>query len=154
MRSLLLLGTLSLSPVFEVVSQTPPVGDGSTVRSRPYVPTKYDCTFVRLVPLITALLAGSLGGALGYAFAVRGGAGGGVALGARPAEAPGLAQRRPESLAGVAEKVLPSVVTVRVVASSAMLVLVLNVHLRAARSVLPRELFSPMTRSGTSGSKF
>ncbi|MEV0155256.1 trypsin-like peptidase domain-containing protein [Micromonospora sp. NPDC050686] len=65
------------------------------------------------IPLITALLAGALGGALGYAFAVHGGAGRGATLGA-PAEAPALAQRKPESLAGVAERVLPSVVTVRV----------------------------------------
>ncbi|RLP94833.1 S1C family serine protease [Micromonospora sp. CV4] len=66
-----------------------------------------------LIPVITALLAGTLGGALGYAFAVRGGAGGTV-LGAEPAQPPALAQRKPESLAGVAERVLPSVVTVRV----------------------------------------
>ncbi|MEU8022699.1 trypsin-like peptidase domain-containing protein [Micromonospora haikouensis] len=67
-----------------------------------------------LIPLITALLAGTLGGALGYAFAVRGGAAGGPVLGAGSAEAPALAQRKPESLAGVAQRVLPSVVTVRV----------------------------------------
>ncbi|WP_431908968.1 S1C family serine protease [Micromonospora carbonacea] len=67
-----------------------------------------------LIPLVTALLAGTLGGALGYAFAVRGGAAGGPVLGAGSAEAPALAQRKPESLAGVAERVLPSVVTVRV----------------------------------------
>ncbi|MFI7523884.1 S1C family serine protease [Micromonospora globbae] len=67
-----------------------------------------------LVPLITALLAGALGGALGYGLAVRGGAGAGTVLGADPGEAPALAQRRPESFAGVAERVLPSVVTVRV----------------------------------------
>ncbi|MER7266770.1 trypsin-like peptidase domain-containing protein [Micromonospora carbonacea] len=67
-----------------------------------------------LIPLVTALLAGTLGGALGHAFAVRGGAAGGPVLGAGSAEAPALAQRKPESLAGVAERVLPSVVTVRV----------------------------------------
>ncbi|WP_346776063.1 trypsin-like peptidase domain-containing protein [Micromonospora sp. HNM0581] len=66
-----------------------------------------------LISLVTALLAGALGGALGYAFAIRGGAGGTV-LGAVPGAAPTLAQRPPESLAGVAERVLPSVVTVRV----------------------------------------
>ncbi|NBE83013.1 S1C family serine protease [Micromonospora rubida] len=67
-----------------------------------------------LIPLITALLAGTLGGALGYAFAVRGGVTGGTVLGASATDPPALAQRRPESLAGVAEKILPSVVTVRV----------------------------------------
>jgi putative serine protease PepD len=68
-----------------------------------------------LVCLLTALLAGGLGGTLGYVFALRGGLGGGTALGAAdPQEAPGPARRAPESLAGVAQRVLPSVVTVRV----------------------------------------
>ncbi|WP_413775606.1 trypsin-like peptidase domain-containing protein [Micromonospora sp. RTGN7] len=67
-----------------------------------------------LISLITALLAGALGGTLGYTFAVRGGVTGGTMLGAGPVDPPALAQRRPESLAGVAERVLPSVVTVRV----------------------------------------
>ncbi|MFV2103354.1 S1C family serine protease [Micromonospora sp. LOL_024] len=66
-----------------------------------------------LVPLMIALLAGMLGGALGYAFAIRAGAGGPVP-GAAPGPVPTLAQRPPESLAGVAARVLPSVVTVRV----------------------------------------
>ncbi|GAA2706305.1 hypothetical protein GCM10010429_16810 [Micromonospora olivasterospora] len=67
-----------------------------------------------LIPLVTALLAGALGGALGYAFAVTGGVAGQPLLGAGQQDPPALAQRKPESLAGVAEKVLPSVVTVRV----------------------------------------
>lgn len=65
-----------------------------------------------IIPLVTALLAGALGGALGYAFAIRGDAA--PVLGGAPIQPPELAQRRPESLAGVAERVLPSVVTVRV----------------------------------------
>ncbi|WP_246447466.1 S1C family serine protease [Micromonospora polyrhachis] len=69
---------------------------------------------ILLVPLITALLAGALGGALGYGFSVRNGAGGGAVLGAQGSEAPAAAQRRPDSLAGVAERLRPSVVTVRV----------------------------------------
>jgi putative serine protease PepD len=73
-----------------------------------------------LISLVTALLAGTLGGALGYAFAVRGGMAGQTVLGARPADPPALAQRKPESLAGVAEKVLPSVVTVRVASRGGM----------------------------------
>lgn len=68
--------------------------------------------YLLLVPLVTALLAGVLGGALGYALAIRGGAP--PVLGDAPAPPPELAQRKPESLAGVAERVLPSVVTVRV----------------------------------------
>ncbi|WBB82416.1 trypsin-like peptidase domain-containing protein [Micromonospora sp. WMMD882] len=67
-----------------------------------------------LIALVAALLAGTLGGALGYAFAVRGGAAGGTVLGAQPGDVPAVAQRRPDSLAGVAARVLPSVVTVRV----------------------------------------
>ncbi|MGQ5260526.1 trypsin-like peptidase domain-containing protein [Micromonospora sp. ZYX-F-536] len=79
----------------------------------PDAPGRPTLRHLLLIPVITALLAGTLGGALGYAFAVRGGAAGTV-LGGEPAQAPALAQRKPESLAGVAERVLPSVVTVRV----------------------------------------
>ncbi|MGW3898835.1 S1C family serine protease [Micromonospora profundi] len=80
----------------------------------PDAPGRPSLRHLLLIPVITALLAGTLGGALGYAFAVRGGAGGGTVLGAEPVEPPALAQRKPESLAGVAGRVLPSVVTVRV----------------------------------------
>jgi putative serine protease PepD len=69
---------------------------------------------ILLVSLITALLAGGLGGTLGYVFATRSGVGGGSTLGAAPQQAPGAAQRAPESQAGVAKAVTPSVVTVRV----------------------------------------
>lgn len=84
-----------------------PVTDPDAAQGRPAL------RHLLLIPLITALLAGALGGALGYAFAVRGGAGTSV-LGQEAAQPPALAQRKPESLAGVAERVLPSVVTVRV----------------------------------------
>jgi putative serine protease PepD len=69
-----------------------------------------------MVSVISALLAGALGGTLGYAFAVRGGAGtGGTVLGASArAQAPALANRSPDSMAAIAAKVLPSVVTIRV----------------------------------------
>ncbi len=71
---------------------------------------------ILVICLVTALLAGGLGGTLGYLFAVKGGVRtGGSALGAAPAEsAPAAANRAPDSLAGVAKAVLPSVVTVRV----------------------------------------
>jgi putative serine protease PepD len=70
---------------------------------------------ILVVCLVTALLAGGLGGTLGYVFAVRGGVGGsGTTLGAPQQDAPDAAQRAPESLAGVARTVTPSVVTVRV----------------------------------------
>jgi putative serine protease PepD len=68
---------------------------------------------VFLISLLTALLAGALGGTLGYVFASRGvhetlGAGSGTSkLGA-------AAARPPDSLAGIVQKVLPSVVTVKV----------------------------------------
>jgi putative serine protease PepD len=65
--------------------------------------------------LVTALLAGGLGGTLGYLFAVRGGlATNAPVLGGPPQNAPAAAQRAPESLAGVAKQVAPSVVTVRI----------------------------------------
>jgi putative serine protease PepD len=66
-----------------------------------------------LISVISALLAGALGGTLGYVFASRGGIGTGPRLGGGSGTAP-LTQRPPESLAGVAKKVLPSVVTVKV----------------------------------------
>jgi putative serine protease PepD len=72
---------------------------------------------VFLVSLVTALLAGALGGALGFTFGSRGGAGH-IVLGP-PQPGTGASQRAPESLAGVAERVLPSVVTVRVAGSGA-----------------------------------
>ncbi|BAL92780.1 putative trypsin-like serine protease [Actinoplanes missouriensis 431] len=66
--------------------------------------------------LVTALLAGGLGGTLGFVFAVRGGyaTNGGTQIGATAQPVPESMQRAPETLAGVAERVLPSVVTVRV----------------------------------------
>jgi putative serine protease PepD len=73
-------------------------------------------TPILLICLVTALLAGGLGGTLGYVFAVRSGVGGGAgaALGTPSEAPPAAANRAPESLAGVAKKVLPSVVTVHV----------------------------------------
>ena len=65
---------------------------------------------VLVVSIVTALLAGALGGTLGYIFAGGGGGGFGTPLGGNPP----LAQRAPESVAGLAKKVLPSVVTVRI----------------------------------------
>ncbi|BCJ53890.1 hypothetical protein Asp14428_53650 [Actinoplanes sp. NBRC 14428] len=70
---------------------------------------------ILMICLVTALLAGGLGGTLGYVFATRSGVGGGgTQLGGTPLAAPSAAQRAPESLAGVAKQVMPSVVTVRV----------------------------------------
>jgi putative serine protease PepD len=71
-------------------------------------------TPILLICLVTALLAGGLGGTLGFVFATRSGVGGGTQLGGTPLAAPSAAQRAPESLAGVAKQVSPSVVTVRV----------------------------------------
>ncbi len=97
-----------------VMVSAAPGGDGSEPEpvSDPDAPVRPGLRQVVLVSLITALLAGSLGSALTYAF-LRGGSGV-PSLGTQSAQVPALAQRKPESLAGVAEKVLPSVVTVRV----------------------------------------
>ena len=73
---------------------------------------RHSLGLVLLVSIITALLAGALGGTLGYVFAMRNG-GGATVLGAT-ASTPALAQRPPDSLAGVVQHVLPSVVTVKV----------------------------------------
>ncbi|ASW57381.1 peptidase S1 [Plantactinospora sp. KBS50] len=81
--------------------------------SDPDAPRTPGLRTVLLISLVTALLAGALGGVLGFAFAVRGGATTPTALGAPDASAPAAAQRPPDSFAGVAERLLPSVVTVR-----------------------------------------
>jgi putative serine protease PepD len=67
---------------------------------------------VFVVALVTSLLAGALGGTLGYVFASRGA--GHTVLGTGNTKAPSAAQRPPDSLAGVVQKVLPSVVTIKV----------------------------------------
>ncbi|TYC23992.1 PDZ domain-containing protein [Micromonospora sp. MP36] len=95
-----------------VVVPAPLVGAGEPEPvTDPDAPDRPKLRQVVLISLITALLAGSLGSALTYAF-LRGHAV--TTLGAPSPSAPALAQRKPESLAGVAEKVLPSVVTIRV----------------------------------------
>ncbi|MEU4481657.1 trypsin-like peptidase domain-containing protein [Micromonospora sp. NPDC023966] len=101
------------APAAVVVPAAPIAGSGEPEPvTDPDAPTRPGLRQVVLISLITAVLAGSLGSALTYAF-LRGG-GGVPTLGAQAGQAPALAQRKPESLAGVAEKVLPSVVTVRV----------------------------------------
>lgn len=65
------------------------------------------------VAVVTALVAGALGGTLGYVFAVRAGSAGATALG-NGEDTSTLTDRAPESIAALAEKVLPSVVTLRV----------------------------------------
>jgi putative serine protease PepD len=73
---------------------------------------------VLFVAVVSALLAGLLGGSLGYAFAARSGIGGGrTVLGGNGATPPAAANRPPDSVAGVAARLLPSVVTVRVASS-------------------------------------
>lgn len=90
------------------VSMLPePVSDPDAPRPRATGP-------IFLITLVTALLAGALGGALGFAFAARGGVGGATVLGSQVGEAPPVPQRRPDTLAGVAQRLAPSVVTVRV----------------------------------------
>ncbi|HLU45140.1 MAG TPA: trypsin-like peptidase domain-containing protein [Natronosporangium sp.] len=67
---------------------------------------------VLLTALVTGLVAGGLGGTLGYRFAAANPVG--TVLGADPVNEPAAqAQRPPDSLAGVAARLLPSVVTVR-----------------------------------------
>lgn len=73
-------------------------------------------TPILLICLVTALLAGGVGGTLGFVLAVKGGyvQGGRTQLGAAGQSVPESAQRAPESVGGVVERVQPSVVTVRV----------------------------------------
>jgi len=81
-----------------------PVADPGSARGRGLTPVLVIC-------VVTALLAGALGGALGYTFAARSHS---PAIGQPSGAAPAVAHRPPDSLPGVAERVLPSVVTVRV----------------------------------------
>jgi putative serine protease PepD len=96
----------------EVVSQVPqsppPVSDLPTpLRPRAGI------GLMLTVAAVSALLAGALGGALGYVAASRNGTGGSTVIGARPTgPLPALAQRPPESMAGVVARVMPGVVTV------------------------------------------
>ncbi|MFG1714230.1 S1C family serine protease [Micromonospora sp. NPDC049203] len=101
------------APAAVVVPATPAPGAGEPEPvTDPDLPARPGLRQVVLISLVTALLAGSLGSALTYAF-LRGGDV--PTIGAQSGQAPALAQRKPESLAGVAERVLPSVVTIRVV---------------------------------------
>lgn len=65
------------------------------------------------VALITGLLAGLVGGALGFVAASRT-VGNSVSLGGSADDTPALADRKPESVAGIAQKVQPSVVTINI----------------------------------------
>ncbi|WP_431944262.1 S1C family serine protease [Micromonospora marina] len=101
------------APAAVVVPAAPAPGAGEPEPvTDPDLPARPGMRQVVLISLVTALLAGSLGSALTYAL-LRGGDV--PTIGAQSGQAPALAQRKPESLAGVAERVLPSVVTIRVV---------------------------------------
>ncbi|MDR7280576.1 putative serine protease PepD [Catenuloplanes atrovinosus] len=99
-----------------VVLPAEPAGDGEPEPvTDPDAPRAHVWRPVVLLCLVSALLAGVLGGATGYAMALRGGvAGGGIPVGAGALDPPAAAARPPESLAGVVERVSPSVVTIRV----------------------------------------
>jgi putative serine protease PepD len=95
-----------------VVVKTPP--SAAPPLERPVVqgaPAKIGMAPALIVAIVVALIAGALGGTLGYVFATGGGSTiAGTQLGAN---AP-LANRPPDSIAGLAKKVLPSVVTISV----------------------------------------
>jgi putative serine protease PepD len=102
------------APAAVVIPAAPAVGPAPEVVPDPDAPARRRLGPILAICLVTALLAGALGGTLGYLFAMRGQLPVGTPLGSGPTDAPAAAQRAPESLAGVAERVLPSVVTVRV----------------------------------------
>jgi len=100
-----------------VVYASPAPGAAAAVSlDRPPAPPRRGLGLVLLVSVVTALLAGALGGTLGYVFALR--SGGAPLGGPQLGNPPGAAQRPPESVAGVAKKVLPSVVTIKARLSS------------------------------------
>ncbi len=102
------------SPAAVVIDTVPPPGtrDPEPVVD-PDAPRPRGTGPYLLISLVTALLAGLIGGTLGYTLAVRDGAAG-FPLGAAPATVPSAVTRPADSLAGVAERVLPSVVTIKV----------------------------------------
>jgi putative serine protease PepD len=94
-----------------VVVTPPPVAPELEAEPDPRPPRR-GLGLVLVVSVVSALLAGALGGALGYVFAARnGGLGTPTTLGR--GSAPPLTNRAPDSLAAVARRVLPSVVTIR-----------------------------------------
>jgi putative serine protease PepD len=98
----------------------PPAGSEIEPAPDPDTAPRRGIGLVVLIAVFSALLAGALGGAIGYAFAVRGGNASGTVLGGSATQAPALAQRSPDSLAGVAKRVMPSVVTIRVVGGAGL----------------------------------
>ncbi|MEV6923498.1 trypsin-like peptidase domain-containing protein [Dactylosporangium sp. NPDC051485] len=94
-----------------VVVKTPP--DEAPELEKPPPPSsgpRVGIGLVLVVSIVTALLAGALGGTLGYVFAV----GGGGRLGGQIGGNAPMNNRAPESIAALAKKVLPSVVTISV----------------------------------------
>ncbi len=93
----------------------PPLPEDPAVRPAGEGPRRPGLRLVFLVAVVTALLAGALGGTLGYVFATHGGVGRHTALGGGSGSTSSAqVNRPPDSLAGVAARVLPSVVTVKV----------------------------------------
>jgi putative serine protease PepD len=95
-----------------VVVKTPPSEPPPLEKPPPPSPGRTGLGLVLIVSIVTALLAGALGGTLGYVFAARGGGLPGV--GNLPGGTGPLAQRPPDSIAGLVKKVLPSVVTIAI----------------------------------------
>jgi putative serine protease PepD len=105
------------SPAAVVVRPSPSAAPGAGIPAPEPVDepdTRRGLGPIFLIVLVTALLAGGLGGTLGYVFAQRGGAGTHPVLGGAGASPGTAVQRPPDSLAGAVQKVLPSVVTVKV----------------------------------------
>jgi putative serine protease PepD len=105
------------APSAVVIRSTLTAPAAAPVAPAPVVlPARRGLGLIFLIVLVTALLAGALGGTLGYVFA---GGGGRTVLGdGNTGSTAPLAQRAPNSLAGVVKRVLPSVVTIKIGTSS------------------------------------
>src|SRR5690606_28868219 len=96
-------GASQAYPPLEPVADPDPADRPALVRVLPAVV---------ITAVLVGVLAGVVGGALGYTYGARDRPS--TVLGADPGSAPAaVAERPPDSLAGVVERVLPSVVTVR-----------------------------------------
>ncbi len=95
----------------------PPPAPRLPIRLAPNKPMRGGLGQVAVVALFAALLAGLLGGAFGYVMAART-VGPSISLGSSASGTPALARRPPGSIAGIAQRVQPAVVTIDIRSAS------------------------------------
>jgi putative serine protease PepD len=94
--------------------QQPPTAPPPVLVDEPRAPRRIGLGAMAGMVVVVALLAGSLGGALGYAVASRSGGDGTGGLGGSNGSTPAVADRAPGSVAAIAQKVQPAVVSIEI----------------------------------------